>query len=185
MSLKLGVKESRKYQKEVVMKKAMLVAAAAVIMVLFVVGGAYAGTINPTVAVNGSVSGLCKAGTAGILTFAITDPSFAGGYTASVTDATVLCTKNTTFTVTAQSLNNPAAPATCGGAGITGALKESVSGYLMNYTFTCGNPSGTGAGFGAGTAQNLNLAGSIAQAAYQNAPVSATYGDTVTLTITY
>ena len=168
------------------MKRAMLVAVAAVAIVMVAVGGAYAGSIQPSVAVNGSVSGLCKAGQSGILTFAITDPSSAGPYTASVTDTTVLCTKTTTFTVTAASANKPALPASCGGAGITGTLIDPVvPGATMDYTFICNNASGTGAGFGAGTAQNLNLAGSIVQAQYQNAPVSAGYKDTITLTISY
>jgi len=157
---------------------------AAIVIVIAMVGGAYAaGSIQPTVAVNATVSGLCKAGTAGVMSFLI-DPSIAGPIAAApVTDATVLCTKNTPFTVTALSLNKGGSAATCGGAGITGTLKESVSGYLMDYTFTCGNPAGTGQGFG--NPVNLGLAGSISQAAYINAPVSATYGDTVTLTIAY
>jgi len=157
---------------------------AAIVIVIAMVGGAYAATIQPTVAVNATVSGLCKAGTAGVMSFLIPDPSNGGPIAAApVTDATVLCTTNTPFAVTAASLNKGGAAATCGGAGITGTLKDSVSGYLMNYTFICGNPAGTGQGFG--NPVNLGLAGSILQAAYINAPASATYGDTVTLTITY
>ncbi|HTP04112.1 MAG TPA: hypothetical protein VMM54_03015 [Nitrospirota bacterium] len=158
---------------------------AAIVIVITMVGGAYAaGSIQPTVAVNATVSGLCKAGTAGAMSFVIPDPSAGGPITAApVTDATVLCTKSTTFTVIAASLNKGGAAVTCGGAGITGTLKDSVSGYLMDYTFICGNPAGTGQGFS--NPVNLGLAGSISQAAYINAPASATYGDTVTLTITY
>jgi spore coat protein U-like protein len=169
------------------MKKAMLVAIVAVASIFVVAGGAYAaGSIAPTVAVNGTVSGLCKAGTAGVMNFLIPDPSVGGPIVAApVTDATVFCSMSTPFTVTAASLNNGAAAALCSGAGITGTMKDATSGYLMDYTFTCGTAGGTGAGFGVGKDQPLNLAGSIAQAAYINAPASDLYGDTVTLTISY
>jgi hypothetical protein len=60
----------------------------------------------------------------------------------------------------------------------------------MDYTFTCGvdgtaGNTGTGQGHGAGRDISLGIAASIGAASYQNAPVSAGYSDTVTLTITY
>jgi spore coat protein U-like protein len=167
------------------MKKTMLIIAA-VLIVIAMAGGAYAGSIAPTVSVNGSVSGICKAGTAGVMSFLIPDPSVVGPIAAApVTDATVFCTNATTFTLTASSLNKSGAPASCAGpGGITGTLKD-ASNNLMDYTFACGTATGTGKGFGAGKDQALGLAGSIASTAYANAPASATYADTVTLTITY
>ena len=122
------------------MKRTMLVAVAAVTVVIVMVGGAYAaGSISPTVNVTGTVSGKCIAGTAGALSFAIPDPSAVGPIVPTVTDATVFCTNNTAFTVTAASLNKGLPSATCASpGGITGTLKDSISGYLMDYTFTCG-----------------------------------------------
>jgi spore coat protein U-like protein len=67
---------------------------------------------------------------------------------------------------------------------MTGQLKD-AGGNTMNYTFTCGTAGGTGAGFAVGKDQALSIAGSLPQAQYINAPVSATYADTITLTITY
>ncbi len=150
-----------------------------------VVGGAYAANlIGPTVTVNGTVSGLCKAGTAGVMSFSIPDPSAAGPITATVTtDATVFCTNKTPFTVTASSLNKALPSASCAGGGITGTLKD-ASNNTMDYTFTCGG-AGSGQGFGGGKDQALGIGGSILSTAYANATASATYQDTVTLTITY
>jgi spore coat protein U-like protein len=166
------------------MKRYMIVLAAIAIFVAMV-GGAYAaGSISSTVNVTGSVSGICKAGTAGVMSFSIPDPTAPGPLSATVTDATVFCTNNTPFTVTAASLNQGGVAASCGGGGITGTLKD-ASNNLMAYTFTCGTGAGTGQGFGAGKDRALSLAGSISSSAYINAPASVTYADTVTLTITY
>jgi spore coat protein U-like protein len=157
---------------------------AAIVIVIVMVGGAYAGPpISETVGVTATVSGLCKVGSNGTMSFAIPDPSVLGPILATTsTDATVLCSNAWPYTVTATSLNNPALPASCGGGGIIGTLKDAGS-NTMNYTFTCGTAGGTGAGFG--NPQPLNVAGSIAQAAYLNAAASATYADTITLTINY
>ncbi len=154
---------------------------------------AWAGTITPTVSVSGAVNAVCKAGTTGSLAFTI-DPSLAGPISATVTDATVFCSNGTPFTITAVSTNKGGSAASCAGAGITGTLKD-ASNNLMDYTFTCsvytgaGSPSGTnagtGQGHGSGKDVRLGMGGSIAAANYQNAPVSATYADTITLTITY
>jgi hypothetical protein len=113
------------------------------------------------------------------------DPSSTGVIPALVTtDATVFCTNNTAFTVTAASLNKALPAATCGSpGGITGTLKDGTN--TMDYTFTCGTGAGTGLGFAPANFRPLSIGGSIAQAAYQNAPASASYGDTITLTITY
>ncbi len=167
------------------MKKALLGAVAAVTIVMAAVGGAYAANlIGPTVTVNGTVSGLCKAGAAGVMSFSIPDPSAAGPITATVTtDATVFCTNKTPFTVTASSLNKALPAASCAGGGITGTLKDAGN-NTMDYTFTCGG-AGTGQGFGGGKDQALGIGGSISSTAYSNATASATYLDTVTLTITY
>jgi spore coat protein U-like protein len=171
-------------QREVVMKKIILIVAA-IAIVLAMAGGAYAASISPTVSVTGTVSGICKAGTAGVMAFSIPDPSAPGPISATVTDATVFCTNTSAFTVTAASLNKGGAAATCASpGGITGTLKD-ASANVMNYTFTCGTAGGTGQGFGAGKDRALSLAGSIASAAYINAAASSTYADTVTLTITY
>jgi spore coat protein U-like protein len=164
------------------MKRYMRVLAAIAISVAMV-GGAYAADIKPMVSVTGSVGGLCKAGTAGVMSFSIPDPSVPGPITATVTDATVFCTKDTPFTVTAASLNNGAPEASCAAGGITGTLIDGIN--TMDYTFTCGSAAGTGQGFGGGNDQSLGLAGSIASSAYANAPARALYADTVTLTITY
>lgn len=152
-------------------------------------GSVSAGTISPTVAVTGTLNGVCTAGTTGALAFTI-DPSLAGPISATATDATVFCTKNTPFTVTAASLNKGGAAASCAssGSGITGTLMDGAN--TMDYTFTCGVNAGTGntgigQGFGAAKDVTLGIAGSIAAVSYQNAAASALYTDTITLTISY
>ena len=175
------------------MKKLLLAVGTATFLMSVLAGSVFAGSITPTVAVSGTVIGTCKAGTTGSLSFSI-DPSLAGPIAATVTDATVFCSKGDAFTVTAVSANYGGSPATCAGGGITGTLKDS-SADTMNYTFTCsvynsgGTPSstngGTGKGFGTGNDVRLGLGGSILAAAYQNAPVGTTYADTITLTIAY
>ena len=166
--------------------KRFMVLLVAMVIVIAVAGGAFAATTSENVTVNGSVSGLCKPGTAGVMGFSIPDPSLPGPILANVTtDATVFCSNAWPFTVQAASANLPAAPVTCvAPGGMTGQLKD-AGGNTMNYTFTCGTAGGTGAGFAVGKDQALSIAGSLPQAQYINAPVSATYADTITLTITY
>jgi hypothetical protein len=55
-----------------------------------ITGSVFAGTISPTVSVTATLSGVCKAGTAGRLAYTI-DLSLAGPKTATKTDATVFC----------------------------------------------------------------------------------------------
>ena len=166
--------------------KRFMVLLVAMVIVIAVAGGAFAATTSENVTVNGSVSGTCIPGTAGVMSFSITDPSVGPSYVANVTtDASVFCSNAWPFTVQADSTNLPASPASCAApGGITGQLKD-AGGNTMNYTFTCGTAGGTGAGFAGGNDQKLTIAGSIAQAAYINAPVSALYADTIMLTISY
>jgi spore coat protein U-like protein len=160
-----------------------LLASLIALLAFMTAGGAFAAQIQPTVSVNGALNSVCKAGTAGSLAFTI-DPSLAGPIAATVVDATVFCSNGTPFTITAASLNKGGAAASCATpSGITGTLKTGAN--TMDYTFTCGTGGGTGLGHGAGKSVNLSLAGSINAASYQNAAVSASYTDTVTLTITY
>jgi spore coat protein U-like protein len=158
-------------------------------MIFFLATNGTAAQIQPTVPVSGVVAGVCRAGSAGNLSFAI-DPSQPGPIFASATDATVFCSNGTPFTITAASLNNGAAAASCAssGGGITGTLMDGAN--TMDYTFTCGvdgtaGNAGTGQGHGMGRDISIGIAASIVAAIYQNAPVSAGYTDTITLTITY
>ena len=163
--------------------KRYLVVVMAMMMFVAMVSTATAGSIAPTVAVTGTVSGLCKVNAAGVMSFTISDPSVAGPIAATVsTDASIYCTKNSPYTVTALSTNAGGSAAACS-TGITGTLKDS-SGDTMSYTFTCGANS-TGSGFGSGNFKSLGIGGSIASAAYINAPVSSSYADTITITISY
>jgi spore coat protein U-like protein len=156
----------------------------AMMMFVAMVSTATAGSIAPTVSVTGTVSGLCKVNAAGVMSFTISDPSVAGPIAATVsTDASIYCTKNSPYTVTAVSTNAGGSAAACSGAGITGTLKDSSS-DTMSYTFTCGANS-TGSGFGSGNSKALGIGGSIASAAYINAPVSSSYADTITITVSY
>jgi spore coat protein U-like protein len=172
------------------MKKVIIEAAAGVTLIVMVAAsGAYAGQIQPAVTVSGVLNGVCRAGTSGAVTFTI-DPSLAGPIPAAATNATVFCTKGTPFTVTAASANKGGSAASCAssGGGITGTLKDGAN--LMDYTFTCGvdgtaGNTGTGKGHGSGMDVNLGIAASITAASYQNAAVSSSYADTLTLTITY
>ncbi len=167
---------------------AITIAVAVTILVTATVS--FAGQIQPTVNVTGTLNGVCKAGTAGSLVFTI-DPSLAGPISATVTDATVFCSNGTPFTVTAVSNNYGGSASSCAssGGGVTGTLKD-ASNNTMNYTFTCGvngttGNTGTGQGFGSGKAIALGLAGIILATSYQNAPAGTTYADIITLTITY
>jgi hypothetical protein len=166
---------------EVVMKK-YLVVLAVLAIVVSMVGVATAASVAPTVAVTGTVSGFCKINATGVMAFTITDPSAAGPIAATVSqDASVFCTKSTSYTVTAASTNKGGAAAACS-TGITGTLKDGTN--TMDYTFTCAANS-TGNGFGAGNSKSLGIGGSIASAAYINAPASTLYADTITITVTY
>jgi len=159
------------------------------IVVFAIANSVSAAQMQPTVTVSGTVSGVCRAGTTGSLSFTI-DPSLAGPISATATDATVFCSNGTPFTVTAASLNKGGAASDCSssGSGITGTLKDGAN--VMDYTFTCavdGTTSnlGTGKGHGSGKDVALGIAGSIAATSYTDAPVSSGYADTITLTITY
>ncbi|MGV8056527.1 MAG: spore coat protein U domain-containing protein [Smithellaceae bacterium] len=174
------------------MKRTLLPAVAVVFIMSLVTEYVFAaGSIAPSVTVAGAVSAACKAGTTGSLAFSI-DPSAVGPISATTTDTTVFCSKGTNFTVTASSANKGGSAASCAGAGITGQLKDGAN--TMNYIFSCnvynsGSPSGTnagtGQGFGAGNDLRLGLGGSITASSYQNAPVSSSYTDTISLTIAY
>jgi len=185
----LKLKMEAKYNTDMHYAKKLKFWAAVLTVLLSMAGISIGGTISPTVSITGSVVGMCKAGTAGTLSFTI-DPSVAGPITATRTDATVFCSNGSPFTITAASLNKGGAAANCAGSagGITGTLKDGAN--TMNYTFTCGvngttGNTGTGQGFGSGKDVSIGIGGSITAASYQNAPVSSSYADTVTLTITY
>lgn len=171
------------------MKKGLLTVVTSII-VITLASVAFAGSIAPTVNISGTLNAVCKAGAVGSLAFTI-DPSLAGPIPAAVTDATVFCSNGAPFSVTAASANKGLPTASCAssGGGIIGTLKDG-GGSTMDYSFTCGvggttGNTGTGQGHGGGKAVTLGLGGSITAASYQNAPVSATYADTVTLTISY
>jgi spore coat protein U-like protein len=145
--------------------------------------GLAAGAVSESVSVSGNVSGKCKAGTPGVMSFTI-DPDLPGPISAAVTtDATVFCTKSLPFTVMASSLNKTGAAASCSGLGITGTLKDGAN--VMDYTFMCGNGSGAGNGFSSTKSVALGITGSIVAASYADAVASSAYADTVTLTISY
>ncbi|MGV8056526.1 MAG: hypothetical protein AB2L12_00600 [Smithellaceae bacterium] len=174
------------------MKKILLATMVMIFIFGLVIKPVFAGSTSPSVAVSGALNASCKAGTTGSLAFSI-DPSTAGPISATATDATVFCSKGTSFTVTAASVNKGGSAASCAGGGITGQLKDGAN--TMDYTFSCnvynsgGTPSGTntgaGLGFGTGNDLRLGLGGSITASSYQNAPVSSSYADTINLTITY
>jgi spore coat protein U-like protein len=166
-----------------------LLAAVSLIIAVAMEGSVSAAQIQPTVTVTGAISGVCRAGAAGSLSFSI-DPTLAGPIAATVTNATIFCSNGMPFTVTAASLNKGGAASSCAssGGGITGTLQDGVN--MMDYTFTCGvdgtsGNSGTGKGHGSGKDVDLGISGSIAAISYQDAPVSASYTDTITLTVTY
>jgi spore coat protein U-like protein len=164
------------------MKKTLMIAVV-MLITLIVATGAFAASIAPapTVTVNGTVSAVCTLFTSGTtLNFTI-DPSFAGPISATQTgsNTAVKCTNGHAFTVTAASLFGGSGDCTLG---ITGTLKDAGANTIP-YTFTCAN--GTGTGFGGGQEKNLAIAASVTALQYQAAVVSATYTDTVTLTISY
>jgi spore coat protein U-like protein len=141
------------------------------------------GYLQATTGVTATIASTCTVNAAGAMSFTISDPSAAGPIAATVaTNASIFCTKNSSYTVTAVSGNAGGSAAACS-TGITGTLKDS-SGDTMSYTFTCGANS-TGSGFGSGNFKSLGIGGSIASAAYINAPVSSSYADTITITISY
>ncbi len=150
------------------MKKLLI---ASIIGAGFVASSAHADTANLTV--NASVIGKCKITTAPPTATVTIDPSVVGPYTATSTFA-YQCTKSfTPTTFTAGGGSNF--------AGGSNQLKD-ASANLLKYTVTM-PAAAAGNGFGAAAAISAIISVSVATVDGQAAPASATYTDTVLITV--
>ena len=150
--------------------------------IIILTGSAFAATLvpAPTVSVNGTVQAQCGSAVNGVLDINI-DPSATGVQPMTITSpATVKCSNNRAFTVSAASSGSGLSSAS---GTLTGTMKNGAN--AINYTLVFNNNL-TGLGFGAGKDVAILVSGSVAQADAENAVyVVGNYTDTVTLTITY
>jgi len=169
------------------MKKILVVAVAGVIVIAMAMSVNAAPPVSITagaVGMTGNVIGKCKVdalNSASILAFGDLDPE-AGTAQNSPASATgtikMFCTNGySTYAISAASTNG--ATGDCSAGPITGKLLNGL-GNLIDYSFTCLKPAGTG--FSA--AVDIAPAATINMAAFPDAAMGA-YTDTVTLTVTY
>ena len=133
----------------------------------------FAQSKTTTVPVTAKVVGTCKfTTTAGSVSFLL-DPSINAPASGTVVNPTFYCTKNATYTLTADNGQNflisrrmvdPANPA-----------------VFIPYTFAF-TATGSGNGF-SGLPLAMNITSSVLYADFQNAPVSAAYADSVVVSI--
>ena len=163
------------------MKINLLAVSTAVTLVIAMAGVALAGTLTPTVTVNGTVQSQCGSAVNGVLSISV-DPSIAGVQPMTVaTNATVKCSNQRAVTVSAASAGSGLSSGT---GTLTGTMKNGVN--SINYTLVFNNNI-TGQGFGSGKDVAIIMSGSVAQTDAENAVYlsSGNYTDMVTLTITY
>lgn len=150
------------------MKKLLI---ASIIGSSFVASSAHAATAN--LLINASVTGKCTITTAPPTATLTIDPSVAGPYTATSTFA-YKCTKNfTPTTFTAGPGNNFAAG--------SNQLKDASANFL-NYAVAM-PAAAPGNGFGAAAAVSAIIGVSVTTVDGQAAPASATFTDTVLITV--
>lgn len=122
--------------------------------------------------ISATVTGTCKFTKAGTVSFTL-NPSTGGLVNGSVTQPEFWCTKGTAYSITDDNGINK--------SGTTYRMKHETLGEYIAYSFTY--PTKTGTGSGKTTSIVMDIAASVAEAAYLDA-TSGTYTDTITLTIT-
>lgn len=148
------------------MKKIIVLA----IAVLAMAGTAMAAG-NANVGASGTVIASCGFTTAGSVAFGNLDPASGAAATGSVTQPTWWCTNGTTAAITDDDGLQE--------SGVNGNRMIKGAGEWIPYSFTY---TASGSGLGKGNPIAMDIAASIANADYINAPVGA-YTDTVVLTI--
>ena len=124
-----------------------------------------------SVTVSATVTGTCKFVSGGAMNFGNLDPRAAADVNATVTQPTLWCTRDASYTITDDGgLHN---------SGTNRRLQGTVTGDFIPITFTYA-ASGTGAG--PTNPQTMDISGQIVGAYYPGASQD-TYSDTVTLTI--
>ncbi len=153
------------------MKKLIAIIAAASVVAM--TGSAFAATATTTVAVSANITGACVVASAGSIAYGALDPLAGGTVSATVTQPVVHCTNGLSVAITDNGGLHKSGSQTYMSNGASGSIP---------YTFAyAGNPTGAGAA----TALNINLtANSLATTDYASAP-AGTYGDTITLTLTF
>jgi len=148
--------------------KASLVAAIALVGSSAAVAQTAGTSINAPFSVSTSVLAFCKVSAKNIVIAPITAGDTTGDKS-STGDVSVNCTNQTSYTLkVTESLN----------------LAHGTSNYLIPTSLALNTTSGTGAGFGNGTAKSHVVTATIPQAAYENA-VAGAYTATTTVTLTY
>ncbi len=156
--------------------KKYLAALAGVAFLAVTAGGVYAGSANDAVPVSATVKAVCKVTSVGAIAFGDVDAvADAGGKSADITAPGIYCTKNASVKVN----DNKGARTNYTMSDGTNMLTYSVS-----YTKDPTTITGQGMGTSIGSAEYLNLTGSLAAGALDNVP-AGTYTDTLTLTVTY
>ncbi len=127
---------------------------------------------NTSVGVTAQISATCKFVTAGAISFTL-DPSVGGTVYGTITQPTFWCTNGTVYTIsddygfhnsgTQRRLKNTASPAT-----------------YIPYSFSYTN---SGTGKGRSNSLSMNIASTVLEGDYINAPDGSDYSDTVMLTL--
>ncbi|MGH8397835.1 MAG: Csu type fimbrial protein [Gammaproteobacteria bacterium] len=176
-----------------------LIATSAGILLIAIGTQANAATVpGGTFTVTATVAASCKTAAANNIAFGSLDPSSIVADTYLSNSIKVQCTKKTPFTVLMDAGTNPG---TAGNVA-TRQMKDAAGDFLpyhlctvnpctgdiANVTPATGgnvNLAGTGTGTGSGNAVTLNFFGEVALTDLQLAVASASYTDTITVTISY
>lgn len=153
------------------MKKLLAITAAVAITAM--AGSAFAASTTTSVAVSANITGACTVASAGSIAYGALDPLAGGVVVAAVTQPVVHCTNGLGVTITDDVGSNELGAQARMSNGGTGLIS-----YGFSYT-----AAQTGAG--SATALPIALAGAnLATVDYATAP-AGTYGDTITLTLTF
>ena len=148
--------------------KRTMVLSTAVLLATWAGSGTAAQT---SVTVSATVTGTCKFVSGGAMNFGNLDPRAAADVNATVTQPTLWCTRDASYTITDDGgLHN---------SGTNRRLQGTATGEFIPITFTY-TASGTGAG--PTNPQAMDISGQILGADYSGV-LQDTYSDTVTLTI--
>ena len=163
--------------------KRFMVVLAAMALVIAMVGGAFAAdTTFQNVTATATVTGICKNGTDGTLTFGTIDPSSTDPVNATSSGLTYKCSNGTTFNISELASTGAGTTGTC--AGYTGTMKSTgTPDDELDYTATCTAGPYTGTGFS--VAVNVPITGTVTSAQYQDAKPHNDYTDTLKVTISY
>lgn len=162
------------------MKKVLAISAAVAIVAM--AGSAFAATATTTVAVSASITGACTVTSAGSIAYGALDPLAGTAPTVVVTQPVVNCTNGLAVTIADDMGKNAAsagiAPARMHNSTTGGATTNDYIAYAFSH-------STSASGTGSTTALNINLAATaLPLVNYQNA-LAGTYGDTITMTLTF